>query len=107
MSNLFDRNNTISFLPKYKQLGSNYFVQRPGRQQEDGLKLVKQYDFLTIREHIKGIKENNYEFYDEYPNCKEVLILGAANSGKSSLINALNGAYAEGLGGERVAYTAK
>ena len=34
-----------------------------------------------------------------------MLILGAANSGKSSLINALNGA--RGLGGEKIAFTAK
>jgi len=46
------------------------------------------------------LKNNDYEFYDQYPNCKEVLILGAANSGKSTLINAINGAYIGGLGGE-------
>jgi len=69
--------------------------------------LVKQYDFATIRDHIRGIKNNDYEFYDEYPNCKEVLILGGANSGKSTLINAINGAYRGGVGGEKIAYTAK
>ena len=71
------------------------------------MKLVKQYEWVTIREHINGIKSNNYEFYDQYPNCKEILILGGANSGKSTLINALNGAYPGGVGGERVAFTAK
>jgi GTP-binding protein len=54
-----------------------------------------------------GLKNNDYEFYDQYPNCKEVLILGGASSGKSTLINAINGAYLGGLGGEKIAYTAK
>jgi ribosome biogenesis GTPase A len=53
-----------------------------------------------------GLKNNDYEFYDNYPNCREVLILGAANSGKSTLVNALNGAY-DGLGGEKIAFEAK
>jgi small GTP-binding protein len=69
------------------------------------LKLVKQYDFVTIREHIVGLKKNDYEFYDEYPNCKEVLILGSSNAGKSTLINSINGS--KGLGGEKIAFTAK
>lgn len=68
---------------------------------------MKQYDFVTIRDHINGIKNNNYPFYDENPDCKEVLILGSANSGKSSLVNALNGAYTGGMGGEHIAYTRK
>ena len=38
----------------------------------------------------KGIEDDEYEFYDTYPNCKEVLIAGSSNSGKSYLINALN-----------------
>ena len=68
---------------------------------------MKQYDFVTIREHIRGIKNNDYEFYDQYPNCREVLVLGGANAGKSTLINAINGAYKGGVGGERIAFTAK
>ena len=39
---------------------------------------------------MKGIREDDYEFYDEYLDCKEVLIVGASNSGKSSFINAIN-----------------
>ena len=38
----------------------------------------------------KGIETDDYYFYDEYQNCKEVMIAGSSNSGKSSLINALN-----------------
>ena len=59
-----------------------------------------------MREHINGIKNDDYWFYDKYPNCKEVLIVGPSNAGKSTLINALNGAY-DGLGGEKIAYVAK
>mmetsp|Transcript_19468 Transcript_19468/g.29937 ORF Transcript_19468/g.29937 Transcript_19468/m.29937 type:complete len:103 (+) Transcript_19468:397-705(+) len=33
--------------------------------------------------------------------------MGSANSGKSTLINALNGAYSGGAGGEEIAYVAK
>ncbi len=39
---------------------------------------------------MKGVKEDDYEFYDKYPNTREVIIMGSSNSGKSSLINALN-----------------
>jgi GTP-binding protein EngB required for normal cell division len=38
----------------------------------------------------KGIEEDDYFFYDDFRECKEVLIVGSSNSGKSSLINALN-----------------
>lgn len=59
-----------------------------------------------MRDYINGIKSDNYLFYDTYPNCREVLLIGAANSGKSTLINSLNGKF-EGLGKDEVAYTAK
>ena len=98
--------NQVQFRPKYVQLGSNYFVQAPGKQRENGLKLVHQIDHVSMRDYINGIKTDNYEFYEAYPNCKEVLIIGGANSGKSTLINALNGKF-EGLGREEVAYTSK
>ena len=39
---------------------------------------------------MKGIREDDYEFYDKYPNCREVLVVGSSNAGKSSLINAVN-----------------
>ena len=39
---------------------------------------------------MKGIRDDDYEFYDEYLDCKEVLIVGASNAGKSSFINAIN-----------------
>ena len=44
----------------------------------------------NIRNFLKGIREDEYEFYDDHPNCKEILIVGSSNSGKSSLINTLN-----------------
>ena len=37
-----------------------------------------------------GIESDDYFFYDDYRECKEVLIVGSSNSGKSSLINAMN-----------------
>jgi GTP-binding protein EngB required for normal cell division len=43
-----------------------------------------------LREFTKGIREDDYEFYDNYFGCKEVVITGSSNSGKSSFINALN-----------------
>lgn len=98
--------SSVAFRPKYVQLGSNYFVQKQGKQKEQGMQLVHQIDHVSMREYIKGIKGDSYEFYDTYPNCREVLIMGAANSGKSTLINSLNGAF-EGIGGEKIAYTSK
>ena len=44
----------------------------------------------SIRAFMKGIREDDYEFYDNYLECKEVLIVGSSNSGKSSFINVLN-----------------
>ena len=44
----------------------------------------------NIRDFIKGIRNDEVEFYDEYPNCKEVLVVGSSNAGKSTLINVLN-----------------
>jgi GTP-binding protein EngB required for normal cell division len=49
---------------------------------------------------VKGVREDDYEFYDKNPNLKEVLIMGSSNVGKSSLINALNM-------GTKIAHTAK
>lgn len=44
----------------------------------------------NLKAFRKGIVEDDYAFYDEYPYCKEVMIAGSSNSGKTSLINALN-----------------
>ena len=49
---------------------------------------------------MKGVREDDYEFYDKNPNAREVLIMGSSNAGKSSLINALNM-------GTKVAHTSK
>ena len=51
---------------------------------------VHRLHYGNIQNFMKGIREDEYEFYDDYPNCKEVLIVGSSNSGKSSLINSLN-----------------
>ncbi len=51
---------------------------------------VHRLHYGNIRTFMKGIREDEYEFYDDYPNCKEVLIVGSSNTGKSALINALN-----------------
>ena len=47
-------------------------------------------NYANVREYMKGIREDDYEFYDNYPNCREVLVVGSSNAGKSSLINAIN-----------------
>lgn len=51
---------------------------------------VHKLHYGNIRDFMKGIREDDYLFYDDYPNCKEVLIVGSSNAGKSSLMNALN-----------------
>ena len=61
---------------------------------------MHQLDLYNINDFVKGVKEDDYEFYDKYPGAKEVLIMGSSNVGKSSLINALNM-------GNKIAYTAK
>ena len=53
-----------------------------------------------MNDFVKGVREDDYPFYDAFPHAKEVVLIGATNAGKSSLINALNN-------GEEVAYTAK
>ena len=51
---------------------------------------VNRLHYGNVRDFIKAIRADDYEFYDSYPNCKEVLIVGSSNAGKSSLLNALN-----------------
>ena len=51
---------------------------------------VHRLHYGNIREFVKGIRADEYELYDDYPECKEVLVVGSSNTGKSSLINALN-----------------
>ncbi len=75
-------------------------MSNKGNQKENGLQLVHSLDYRRINDFIKGVKEDDYEFYDKYPNTKEVVVIGSANVGKSSLINALNN-------GTKIAYTAK
>jgi len=94
----FGDETLIEYHPKYIQLGANYFVQK--NQQEKGLKLVHSLHQWNIDQFMKGVREDDYEFYDKNPNAREVLIMGSSNAGKSSLINALNM-------GTKVAHTSK
>lgn len=94
----FNQENQLEYHPKYIQMGANYFQHR--NQKEHGLKFVHQLDQWNIDKYVQGVKEDDYEFYDKYPGAREVLVIGSANVGKSSLINALNM-------GEKAAYTAK
>ena len=54
------------------------------------MELVHEIQWKDIRKFIEGVKEDDYEFYDENPDIREVVVYGHTNSGKSSLINALN-----------------
>ena len=51
---------------------------------------VHRLHYGNVREFMKGIRTDDYQFYDDYLYCKEVLVVGSSNSGKSSLCNALN-----------------
>ena len=44
----------------------------------------------NIDAFVNGVKTDDYEFYDKYIGVKEVVLIGSTNSGKSTLINALN-----------------
>ena len=57
-------------------------------------------NYKTVNDFVEGIKNDDYEFYDKYPDVKEVVFLGGTNVGKSSLINGLNC-------GKEIAYIAK
>jgi len=96
----FNTFSSLEFKPQIMIQGSQYFVSQKGNQKRNGLKLVHSLDHYRVNDFVKGVKEDNYQFYDDYPNAKEVVILGSTNVGKSSLINALNN-------GEKIAYTSK
>ena len=96
----FKEASEMEFHQKYKIQGANYFLSHKGNQKDNGLKLVHSLDWRRINDFVKGVKEDDYLFYDDYPNCKEVVVMGSSNSGKSSLINALNDGY-------KIAYTSK
>ena len=51
---------------------------------------VHRLHYGNIKEYMKGIREDDYAFYDDFPNCKEILVIGSSNSGKSTLMNKLN-----------------
>lgn len=75
-------------------------MSHKGNQKKNGLQLVHTLDHYRVKDFVKGVKEDDYQFYDDYPNVKEVVIMGSTNVGKSSLINALNNGY-------EIAYEAK
>lgn len=96
----FKETSMMEFKNQYLIQGTNYFVSHKGNQKENGLQFVHSLDYKRVNDFIKGVKEDDYLFYDDNPNVKEVVLMGSANVGKSSLINALNN-------GEKIAYTAK
>lgn len=75
-------------MPKYIELGSKMFVHKD--QKAQGMKEVHKITVFNYKEFMKGIKEDDYDFYDDYMDCREVLIVGSSNCGKSTLINELN-----------------
>ena len=89
----FNEKTKLELKKIYLDTGTNYFVSRKGNQEKNGLKLVHSLDYKRIKQFVEGVKNDEYQFYDDYPNSKEVVIIGSANSGKSSLINALNNQY--------------
>jgi GTP-binding protein EngB required for normal cell division len=68
--------------------GTSYFIHNkdPDKYMETVLKL----NHKTINDYVKGITDNDLEFYDRYRNIREVAVMGRGNSGKSSLLNSLN-----------------
>ena len=81
--------NQLVIQQKYLTKGSQFFVHKD--MDKHGMKLVHSiYYGEQLRAFRKGIETDDYEFYDEYPYCPEILIVGSSNAGKSSLINALN-----------------
>lgn len=54
---------------------------------------------------MKGVRDDEYPFYDEYFGTREVLVAGSSNSGKTSLINALNDRVEAGRTSKRSAKT--
>ena len=70
-------------------MGASFFLHK--NQKEKGLQAVHRLDYGdSIKAFIKGIRNDDYEFYDNHMDCKEVLVVGSSNAGKSSFINVLN-----------------
>ena len=81
--------NQLVIQQKYLTKGSQFFIHKD--MEKHGMKLVHSiYYGEQLRAFRKGIETDDYAFYDEYPYCPEILIVGSSNAGKSSLINALN-----------------
>ena len=81
--------NALQITPKRLTQANQFFTHKD--MTKDGLKLVHSIWYgPQLQEFRKGIEKDDYAFYDEYDNCREVLVAGSANAGKTSLINALN-----------------
>ena len=75
-------------------------------QSKQGLQLVHKIAYgQQLKDFRIGIEKDDYHFYDEYLLCKEVMIVGSSNSGKTSLINALNDDHKVGKVAKRSAKT--
>ena len=87
-----ENETSLTIHPKSIHRGASFFLHHD-KQKENGLKLVHSIYYENMKDFVKGIKEDDYEFYDDYIGCREVLIAGSSNVGKSSLINVLNNDY--------------
>ena len=54
------------------------------------MKKVHRIYHWDMHDFTQSIVKGDYTFYDQYDNCREILIVGSSNAGKSALLNALN-----------------
>ena len=74
--------NSLEIHPTAMHRGASFFLHHD-KQKENGLKLVHSIYYENFKAFQKGIIEDDYEFYDDYIGCREVLIAGSSNVGKS------------------------
>lgn len=85
---LFNEKTALHAKQEIINKGVQYFIHN--RTPEKYMETVHKLDYKSVDKFVKGIKESDYEFYDQYRNIREVLFMGLVNSGKSQLLNALN-----------------